>query len=456
MGSVGLAWLLGSLFPEASLFHLGLLAAALVSFPTGRPTGKIRWALTGAAVFVGLGFLAQPAVGLVFAAIAIVSRTNRRTRPGGAWYPIESALGVAVFQIGSWSISRLIPESFDPRFGLLVYQFVLLAVAIGFVLAARAVAADRAKVVDVVLAEDAPGGLDGLTSVLAGALHDPNLQVYLWHGSGIGYRAASGASLEPLKPERLLEVRDTPGALAAAVVSDSPAMDDPSTAEAIMSAVRLAVRHLQLEEGLEVQLRDLLAARGRLLAAADRQRQTTASHLRDGVIANLQRAEALLHELRESVDDVTANQTLTIALEELARVNDDVVDLVSGVPPALLGEGLLQDALLELAARSTLPVTLTASIGVAADARTEATLFYVCSEALTNTAKHARATKAEVTLTCDAQEIVLRVVDDGVGRADPSGSGLQGLADRLAANGGRLRVESPPGAGTTVLATVPR
>jgi signal transduction histidine kinase len=82
-------------------------------------------------------------------------------------------------------------------------------------------------------------------------------------------------------------------------------------------------------------------------------------------------------------------------------------------------------------------------------------LFYVCSEAMTNAAKHSGAQRIVVTIDGSGRGITVSISDDGRGGANASGSGLQGLADRLASRGGRLRVESPPGAGTTVTATVP-
>jgi signal transduction histidine kinase len=98
---------------------------------------------------------------------------------------------------------------------------------------------------------------------------------------------------------------------------------------------------------------------------------------------------------------------------------------------------------------------VTTSPAAASDPDTEATLFYVCSEALTNAVKHATASQIDIAINRVDDAVVVTVADDGCGGADPSGSGLQGLADRLAARGGQLRVVSPPGAGTTVTATIP-
>jgi signal transduction histidine kinase len=92
---------------------------------------------------------------------------------------------------------------------------------------------------------------------------------------------------------------------------------------------------------------------------------------------------------------------------------------------------------------------------VAADREAETALFYVCSEALTNVVKHAEASAVRVTLQRQPSALVLAVLDDGIGGADPSGAGLRGLSDRLASVEGRLQVQSTPGAGTRIEALIP-
>jgi signal transduction histidine kinase len=145
-----------------------------------------------------------------------------------------------------------------------------------------------------------------------------------------------------------------------------------------------------------------------------------------------------------------------VVLQQLTIAADEIIGLVAGVPPADLGEGRLSDAVSSLADRSPVPVAVTASPAAAGDPETEASLFYVCSEALTNAVRHSAANRIRIDLSGSDEEVALIVADDGVGGADPFGSGLQGLADRVAAHGGRLRVESPPGGGTTVTATMSR
>jgi signal transduction histidine kinase len=108
-----------------------------------------------------------------------------------------------------------------------------------------------------------------------------------------------------------------------------------------------------------------------------------------------------------------------------------------------------------LAQRSPVPVSVTIAADAASGQDTEATLFYVCSEALANAVKHADAKQIGITVRRINGAVEAVISDDGRGGADPTGSGLQGLADRLAAHNGHLQVESPPGAGTRVTAVVP-
>ena len=148
-------------------------------------------------------------------------------------------------------------------------------------------------------------------------------------------------------------------------------------------------------------------------------------------------------------------ESLDIVVSELVTAQTEIIELVAGVPPAHLGSGRLQEALQVLAKRSPIPVSVTVATDAASDQDTEAALFYVCSEALANAVKHADAKRIGITVRRIKGAIEAVISDDGRGGADPSGSGLQGLADRLATLNGRLRVDSPPGAGTTVTAVVP-
>jgi signal transduction histidine kinase len=455
IAAVGTSWLLASSLPTLALLHQGLLAVALVVFPTGRPTQPAHWVLLGLAVPVGVGLLAQPGVAVLFVAIAAVTLA-RRPIQRLAWYPAGSALVVGLALAGSWMFSRLDPEAFDPELALVVYQTVLITIAIGFPIAARAVRNDMQNLVEVVLRDEPKAGLEGLATVLADALDDPGLEVYRWLGPEAGDRTATGTNPEDLDRKRhVLEIEEA-GRPIAAVASNSTALSDPSTAGRVASAVRLTIQHLQLGEDLQTQLEALEAARRRLLAAADRQRHEVAVRLRKDTLTNLERAVTELRDLRANAGSGEAAATLEVAIEELDIAQTELLGLVSGIPSSRLGNGRLGAAIAELAGRSAVPVDVSVSADAAAGPHAETALFYVFSEALTNAVKHAAASRVQVTLQGEQGTLALHINDDGRGGADPTGSGLQGLSDRLAATGGRLRVVSPPGAGTTVTAVVPR
>ena len=140
---------------------------------------------------------------------------------------------------------------------------------------------------------------------------------------------------------------------------------------------------------------------------------------------------------------------------QLARTLADLRDLAGGLHPRALTEDGLAAALASLARRSPVPVEL-AVPAERLPAEVEVAAYFVCSEALANVAKYASASRAVVRVTADDRAALVEVVDDGVGGADPAqGSGLRGLADRVEALGGALRLESPPGVGTRLAAELP-
>jgi signal transduction histidine kinase len=142
------------------------------------------------------------------------------------------------------------------------------------------------------------------------------------------------------------------------------------------------------------------------------------------------------------------------ALREAQRANDELHELAHGMLPTVLTRGGLRDAVGALAERAPVPV----GVDVPAErlpAPIEATAYFVIAEALTNVAKHSRARRATVTAHLAGGALEIAVADDGIGGATPGGRGLLGLADRLATLDGQMRVETPPGGGTLVAATIP-
>jgi signal transduction histidine kinase len=160
----------------------------------------------------------------------------------------------------------------------------------------------------------------------------------------------------------------------------------------------------------------------------------------------------LAHRQLDRGDD--ARPTLAEALEQADRANAELRELAHGILPSVLARGGLRAGLEALASRTPVPVDLGVHVG-RLPTTLEATAYFVVAEALTNVAKHSRARRALVTARIARAALQIRVRDDGVGGARPDGSGLVGLADRVAALGGSFDVQSPPGGGTLVAADIP-
>jgi PAS domain S-box-containing protein len=201
------------------------------------------------------------------------------------------------------------------------------------------------------------------------------------------------------------------------------------------------------------QLRD---SRRRIVEAADDERHRLERNLHDGA---QQRLVALFHHLhlvdRSLEDDpVHARTLLHTGQAELAATLAEIRELVRGLHPSLLTRRGLGTALGALAGRLPMPVEL-AVVEERLAPEVEAAAYYVVAEALTNTAKHAGASRAAVAVTVLGDRLVVEVADDGCGGADPGASGLRGLADRVEAFGGSLLIESPADRGTRVRAEIP-
>jgi PAS domain S-box-containing protein len=203
---------------------------------------------------------------------------------------------------------------------------------------------------------------------------------------------------------------------------------------------------------------ELAASRRRIVATADEARRRIERDLHDGAQQRLVSTVVALKLALQDLGDANgpAVELVEEALANAQRGMDEVREIAHGVHPRILSSGGLVPALKMLADRS--PVS--ATVDVQTDARlpenVEVTAYYVASEALTNTAKHAQASQVRITVDVDDRWLVLTIRDDGVGGADPSrGSGLTGLRDRVAALGGALAVQSERGVGTVLTAQIP-
>jgi signal transduction histidine kinase len=187
---------------------------------------------------------------------------------------------------------------------------------------------------------------------------------------------------------------------------------------------------------------------------ADAERRRIQRNLHDGAQQRLTAALLTIGRLRsQAVDGDRA--VLDAVVEELAAGLDELRELASGLHPSVLTERGLVAALEALALRAPLPVELAELPDRKLPEALEAATYYVVAEALANVQKHAGAGIVVVTVTCDDVRLLVEIVDDGAGGADPEGEGLRGLVDRVEALDGTLEVDSPAGQGTRVRARFP-
>jgi signal transduction histidine kinase len=228
----------------------------------------------------------------------------------------------------------------------------------------------------------------------------------------------------------------------------------PEDAETRLSAlaelVSLGVASAQARE-------DLRKSRARVMKAGDEQRRKLERNLHDGA---QQRLVSLALQLRLAKAQLTSDPeaaatSLSNASQELDFALEELRELARGLHPGALTEQGLVTALEALSERLPVDVRISAP-AERLPPELEATGYYIVSETLTNVAKHAQATSANVVIRPDGDVVRFEIADDGRGGADPSaGSGLLGLRDRAEAAGGTLVVISPPGKGTVVTATLP-
>jgi signal transduction histidine kinase len=203
---------------------------------------------------------------------------------------------------------------------------------------------------------------------------------------------------------------------------------------------------------------ELIASRARLVAAGDEARRRIERNLHDGIQQRLIVLSLDVESVRETVrpEDREAHMGLDQLSRELEDVQDDLRQLSQGLHPAILSRHGLSPALAAVVRTSRIPATLQADIEKRQPPATEIAVYYVVSEALTNAGKHSRASEIHVSVVASNDAVLATIADNGIGGADRAGgSGLIGLTDRVAALGGSLELESPPGGGTTISVVIP-
>jgi signal transduction histidine kinase len=306
-----------------------------------------------------------------------------------------------------------------------------------------------------------PGGAGALGDELRAALGDASLVVLRPAEDG-GWTSEDGEpaavpspglgrAVTPVGPE------DRP---LAAIVHDAALAEQPELLEAVVRVLRLALENERLESELREQLQAVMESRQRIVTATEEERRRLERDLHDGAQQRLIGVTLALQQARGIADAEAVPEALRDQLDTAAGETTEAIrelrELARGIHPAILEDEGLGAAVAALARRAGIPVDVRLALDGRLPRIVESTAYFTIAEALTNTQRHARASRATVRVEQAGTMLEIEVSDDGTGGAEPGrGSGLRGLADRLMAISGRLEVDSPAGRGTHLRATIP-
>jgi signal transduction histidine kinase len=299
-----------------------------------------------------------------------------------------------------------------------------------------------------------------LRAALAKALGDPSVELAYWLPESGQYVDAEGRPVELPDPDsdRAVTPVEREGRRVAAIVHDPTLLEDPDRVREAGTAAALALENERLEAELRAKVEEVRASRSRLVEVGLRQRRRLERDLHDGAQQRLVSLALTLRMTRERLgpDAGDAGDLLDRSREELDEALKELRELARGIHPAVLSDRGMGAAVEALAHRAPLPVEIGELPTERLPEHVELTAYFVISEALTNVAKYASASRASVAVSKHDGGLTLEVSDDGVGGADiESGTGLRGLVDRLEAIEGHLEVRSEPGGGTTLRASMP-
>jgi signal transduction histidine kinase len=298
-----------------------------------------------------------------------------------------------------------------------------------------------------------------LRDALARALRDPSLTLAYWLPDFQSYADLEGRPIELRSNDsgRATTLIDRGGAHVAALLHDPALDDEPELLDAVTAAAGIALENGRLHAELRARLEELRGSRARIIDAGQTERQRLERNLHDGAQQRLIALSLDLSVLEERLEgDPDTRTRLDRARREIATSLEELRDVARGIHPAVVTGHGLAIALEQLAARAPVPIRLNVEVAGRLPERLEVAAFYLVSESLANIGKHAHATSATVAVARTNGQVVVEVVDDGIGGADTErGSGLRGLADRVEALEGRLRIWSPSGGGTRLRAEIP-
>jgi|Tabmets5t2r1_1033131.scaffolds.fasta_scaffold07550_2 signal transduction histidine kinase len=409
--------------------------------------GRIQlWSLA-ACCLIGLGVL-----------IGRRRRAGRPLRRSVALLIDSFALGLLMIAVllFSGSIGALDGDTF-----LAIQRATLFVIGlspIAFLIALLDARLGRAAVGDLVVelpTEPAPGDL---RDALARALRDPSLELAYWLPDYDAYVDLDGRPMDLQHLEgRGTTLIDRGGEHVAILVHDPALEEEPELLDSVRAAAGIALENARLHAELRARLEELRGSRARIVEAAQNERQLLERNLHDGAQQRLIALSLDLSMLGARLgEDPDLRAGIDQARRQIAESLTELREISSGLHPAVVSGHGLGVALEQLAARATVPVDLSVELEGRLPEALEVAAYYVVSESLANVAKHAQASSAHVEVRKDDEDLVLEIVDDGVGGADSErGTGLRGLADRVESLDGRLRVWTPRGGGTRVRAEIP-
>jgi signal transduction histidine kinase len=393
------------------------------------------------------------------AAVMLLARWLAAGRPRRVW---PSALTL-VFVAGLVGLALLYVFAASDWPAFVKVQRVALAI-IGFtpilflmgVLDARLA---RSGVSDLVVQLRGNPNPDELQRALARTLRDPTLQLVYWLPEFGSYADADGHEVALPEPggERALTPIQHDGVRIAALLHDPALSDERELMAGASAAAAIALENTRLQVELRARLEELRGSRSRIVEVAQEERKRLERNLHDGA---QQRLVALSMELGRMERRLAADAPERVELEhargEIATSLRELRQVARGLHPAVVSSHGLEVALEQLAATAPVPVVVIVRVDHRLPEAIEVAAYYIVAESLANIGKHARAEAVRVEVLRQDGLVLVEVADDGVGGADTEhGSGLRGLADRVEALGGRLRVWSPAGAGTRVSAEIP-
>jgi signal transduction histidine kinase len=418
--------------------RMGLMAISFAAFPVAAGVAILRYRLYDIDLVVNRTLVYLALTALLAAAYGVTTLAlGTALGRGSAWTTAGATLAVAVcFR----PLRARLQDAVDRRFNRADYE-ALRRIA-GFLDDLRA---GRA----------APEAIEGLLRELVA---DPRLELRFRLPDSSLYVDARGtpaADMAGDDRERTPIERD--GVTVGMVLHRPGSPEERDLLPRLVEAGGLAIEIARLRVQLRRQLAEVEASRARIVAAGDEERRRIERDLHDGAQQRLVTIGLAMRHAQHELGDgspARASETLDGAVEELAAAIEELRELARGLPPAQLDAGLAP-ALNELAGRAPLPVEVRAT-AARLPPGVEAAAYFIACEGLTNAVKHARASKVVLSAARENGRLVVSVADDGIGgAAQGDGSGLSGLSDRVAAQGGSLAIDSEPGKGTRLTAELP-